>query len=124
MGPPAETVAVPPVLFFATVAVVVDVVVVRLSDVLFLEVDDDVDLLVIAVLAGRRRLRRTGAPVFIREPPLLLDVLTLALTEAVGRPVRNAPRTSSSPSCACTLTLTPVKSTSKRGKTKILKRIE
>jgi hypothetical protein len=123
MGPPAETVAVPPVLFFATVAVVVDVVVVRLSDVLFLEVDDVV-LLVMAVLAGRRRLRR-GAPVFIREPPPpLLDVLTLALTEAVGRPVRNAPRTSSSPSCACTLRETPVKSASKRGKTKSLKRIE
>jgi hypothetical protein len=124
MGPPdVETVAAAPVLFFATVAVVVDVVVVRLSEVLFLDVDDVV-LLVVVVLTGLRR-RRCGAPVFIREPLPPLDVLTLALTEAAGgRPVRKAPRVSASSSCACTLTEMPAKRASKRGKTNILRRIE
>jgi hypothetical protein len=91
MGAEVETVV-------AAAAVVVEVVVVRLVAVpLTVVLDEEVVRLV--VFAGGL-LRRRGAPVFMRPvlPPLL--VLTLALTEAAGRPVINAPRTPSSSSCA------------------------
>jgi hypothetical protein len=68
-------------------------------------------LLLVLVLTGGLR-RRCGAPV------LVLPVLTPALTAAVGLEVRNAPRTPSSSSCACThIVETLITSAIKRGKT-------